>query len=182
MPRIAPLEPPYPVEVQGHFDAIMREAPPLMLFRTIATSPRAWARFRGGSLLDPGPLSLRERELVIDRTCALTGAEYEWGVHVAAFAKAARLTADEISATVHGGSAAEVWSPAEGALLAAVEALHARATLDDAEFAALRTHYAEDQVLEMMLLCGFYRTVAYLCRGLDLPLEPGAPRFPQPPG
>ncbi|HEY0650162.1 carboxymuconolactone decarboxylase family protein [Phenylobacterium sp.] len=179
MPRIAPLAPPYPDDVQGHFDAIMRGAPPLVLFRTLAKSPRAWAKFRGGSLLDRGPLSLRDRELVIDRTCALAGAEYEWGVHITAFAAAAKLTPDEIAATVHGGSAAPVWSPAERALLAAAEALHNRAALDDPEFAALRAHYDEDQVLEVLLLCGFYRTVAYVCRGLDLPLEPGGARFPR---
>ena len=177
MPRIAPLDPPYPADVQKSFDAIMQGAPPLMLFRTLAKSPRAWAKFRGGSLLDRGPLGLRERELVIDRTCALAGAEYEWGVHVTIFAAAARLTPDEIAATVHGGSAAPLWSPAERALLAAVEALHARAALSDAEFADLRAHYDEDQVMEVLLLCGFYRTVAYICRGLDLPLEANAARF-----
>lgn len=177
MPRIAPLDPPYPAEVQGQFDAIMRGAPPLVLFRTLARSPRAWAKFRGGGLLDRGPLGLRERELVIDRTCALADNEYEWGVHIRAFAAAARLTPDEIAATVHGGSAAPVWTSAERALLAAAEALHQRATLSDAEFAALRAHYDEDQVLEILLLCGFYRMVAYVCRGLDLPLEAGAARF-----
>ena len=31
-------------------------------------------------------LSLREREIVIDRVCARCGCAYEWGVHVAAFA------------------------------------------------------------------------------------------------
>ena len=177
MPRIAPLEPPYPADEQKSFDAIMHGAPPLSLFRTLAKSPRAWAKFRGGSLLDRGPLSLRDRELVIDRTCALAGNEYEWGVHIAIFAAAARLTPDEIAATVHGGSAAPVWSPAERALLAAAEALHARAALSDAEFADLRAHYDEDQVMEVLLLCGFYRMVAYVCRGLDLPLEPDAARF-----
>lgn len=177
MPRIAPLEPPYPDDVQGHFDAIMRGRPPLVLFRTLARSSRAWAKFRGGSLLDHGPLSLRDRELVIDRACALDGNEYEWGVHITAFAAAAKLTEGEIAATVHGGSAAPVWSPAERALLAAVEALHARVALSDGEFAALREHYDEDQVLEVLLLCGFYRMVAYICRGLDLPLETDAARF-----
>jgi hypothetical protein len=29
-----------------------------------------------------------------------------------------------------------------------------------------------------MLLCGFYRTVAYLSNGLKLPLEATAARFP----
>ena len=140
-PRIAPLEPPYPAEVQGHFDAIMRGAPPLLLFRTLAKSPRAWAKFRGGALLDRGPLSLRERELVIDRTSALSGNVYEWGVHIADFAAAAKMTPDEIAATVHGGAAAPVWSAAERALLSATEALHERAALTEAEFAALRAHY-----------------------------------------
>ena len=36
MSRIAPLEPPYPPEIQQQFDRIMRGAPPLMLFRVIA--------------------------------------------------------------------------------------------------------------------------------------------------
>lgn len=178
MPRIAPLEPPYADEVQQSFDAIMRGAPPLVLFRTVARSPRAWAKFRGASLLDRGPLSLRERELVIDRTCALAGCEYEWGVHVAAFGAAAGLTPDAVRATAAAGSAAPGWTEAERALLAAAEALHHRATLSDAEFAALRAHYDEDQVFEVLLLCGFYRMVSYVANGLALPLEDTAARFP----
>ena len=31
---------------------------------------------------------------------------------------------------------------------------------------------------EALLLCGFYRTVAYVANGLALPLEPTAARFP----
>lgn len=178
MPRIAPLEPPYPADIQANFDAIMQGAPPLVLFRTLVTSERAWRKFRAGSLLDRGPLGLRERELLIDRTCALAGNEYEWGVHVSAFAAAARLTPEEVAATAGEGSAAACWNPAERALLAAAEALHARAALSDAEFAALRAHYDEAQVLEAILLCGFYRMVSYVVGGLDLPLEPGAARFP----
>jgi len=177
MPRIAPLEPPYAADIQQAFDAIMRGAPPLVLFRTLATSERAWRKFRAGSLLDPGPLSLRERELVIDRTCALAGNEYEWGVHVAIFAGPAGLTPEEVAATAGEGSAARLWSEAERALLAAAEALHARARLSDPEFAALRAHYDEAQVLEVILLCGFYRMVSYVVGALDLPLEPGAARF-----
>ena len=58
MSRIAPLEPPYAPEIQEQFDRIMRGAPPLMLFRVIAGNARAWEKFRAGSLLDRGPLSL----------------------------------------------------------------------------------------------------------------------------
>src|SRR6202158_1117882 len=115
MSRIAPLEPPYAGEIQEQFDRIMRGAPPLVLFRVMAGHARAWEKFRGGSLLDRGPLSLREREIVIDRTCARTGCEYEWGVHVTAFAQAAHLTEEQIRATVLGKADAAGWSAAEQA-------------------------------------------------------------------
>src|ERR1700733_4499750 len=103
MSRIAGLEPPYAPEIREQFDRIMRGAPPLTLFRVLASNARAWEKFRAGSLLDPGPLALREREIVIDRTCALTGCEYEWGVHVAIFAGAANLSDAQVRATVLGG-------------------------------------------------------------------------------
>jgi alkylhydroperoxidase family enzyme len=179
MSRIAPLQPPYAPDIQEQFDRIMRGAPPLMLFRVMAGHTRAWDKFRAGGLLDPGPLSLRQREIVIDRTCALNACEYEWGVHVAIFAAAAQLSDTQVRATVLEDANAPCWSEAEQALIAAVDALHHRATLSEAEFKALSAHYNDDQVLEIMLLCGFYRTVSYLANGLALPLEDKAARFPR---
>jgi alkylhydroperoxidase family enzyme len=179
MSRISPLNPPYGPEIQAQFDQIMRGAPPLMLFRVVAGHARAWQKFRAGSLLDRGPLSLREREIVIDRTCARTGCEYEWGVHVATFAAAAHLTDEQVRATVLGDADAPCWSQSEQALVAAVDALHARATLSEAEFQALSAHYDDAKVFEIILLCGFYRTVSYLANGLALPLEEKAARFPR---
>jgi alkylhydroperoxidase family enzyme len=179
MSRIAPLGPPYAPEIQQQFDRIMRGAPPLTLFRVMAGHARAWEKFRAGSLLDPGPLSLREREIVIDRTAARNACEYEWGVHVAVFAAAADLTGEQVRATVLGEASDPCWSAAEQAMIAAVDALHARATLSDAEFKALSAHYDDDQILEIILLCGFYRTVSYLANALALPLEKTAARFPR---
>jgi alkylhydroperoxidase family enzyme len=180
MSRISLLDPPYAPDVQAAFDQIMPPGvPPLILFRAIATSERAWRKFRAGSLLDRGPLSLRDREIVIDRTCALTGCEYEWGVHINAFAAAARLSDDQVAATAAGPADAGCWSLAEQALIAAIDALHARSRLSDNEYAALASHYDRDQILEVVLLAGFYHTVAYIVGALDLPLEESAARFPQ---
>ena len=123
-------------------------------------------------------MSLREREIVIDRTCALARCEYEWGVHVAIFAAAAKLTDEQVRATVREGANAPCWSASEQALIAAVDALHHRATLSEDEFERLSAHYDEAKIFEIMLLCGFYRTVSYLANGLDLPLEASAARFP----
>ena len=179
VPRIAPLQPPYAPEIAEQFDRIMRGAPPLVLFRVMAGNARAWEKFRAGSLLDRGPLGLREREIVIDRTCARTGCEYEWGVHVSTFAAAAHLTEQQVRATVLGSATEACWSAAEQALIAAVDALHDRATLSEAEFTDLSAHYDEAKIFEIILLCGFYRTVSYLANGLALPLEDKAARFPE---
>src|SRR5690242_8529021 len=113
MCRIPPLEPPYAPEVQQSFDAIMKGREPLTLFRTIAVSDQAWTKFRAGSLLDRGPLSLREREIVIDRTTALANCEYEWGVHVAIYAEKAGLSGAQIAATRAATADAPCWSEAE---------------------------------------------------------------------
>jgi alkylhydroperoxidase family enzyme len=99
-------------------------------------------------------------------------------VHVATFSQAAHLTDEQVGATVLGSADAPCWSPAEQALIAAVDALHASATLDEAEFKALSAHYDDGKIFEIILLCGFYRTVSYLANGLALPLEPNAARFP----
>jgi alkylhydroperoxidase family enzyme len=178
MSRIAPASPPYAPEIQERFDRIMRGAQPILLFRVVASQARAWEKFSGGGLLDRGPLTLREREITIDRTCALNACEYEWGVHVTAFAQAAHLTDEQVRATVLGDADAPCWSEAEKVLIATADALHHRATLSEAEFAALKAHYDEAKILEIIQLCGFYRTVSYLANGLALPLEEFGARFP----
>lgn len=178
MCRIQPLEPPYTADIRHSFDRIMKGKEPLLLFRTIAVSERAWAKFRAASLLDRGPLGLREREIVINRTTALANCEYEWGIHVAVYAERAHLTNEQVDATRNAEPSALCWSDAEQTLIMAVDAPHARATLDSSEFDRLREHYDDEQILELLMLCGFYRTVSYIANALDLPLEPAARRFP----
>jgi len=102
-PRIQALIPPYADGVQQDFDRIMPPGiPPLTLFRTVGQNPRVLSRMIAGGLLDKGSISVRAREIVILRTCALCGAEYEWGVHVAAFSSKAGFTPTQVAATVHG--------------------------------------------------------------------------------
>jgi alkylhydroperoxidase family enzyme len=180
MSRIAPLEPPYPPEIQAAFDAIMPPgADPLVLFRTLAVNGRVYARFRAGGLLDRGLLSLRQREIVIDRTCALNRCEYEWGVHMAIFAAKAKLTPRQIEATVDGGEAE--WSEDERLLLDVCDELDRTRTLSDALWARLAAAFTAEQILEIIALVGFYRTVSLHANALALPLEPNAPRFPKAP-
>ncbi|AYC31810.1 carboxymuconolactone decarboxylase family protein [Pseudomonas cavernae] len=178
MARINPLNQPYPDEVQAVFDKIMGTGvPPLLLFTTIASSDRAWRKFRGGSLLEGTLLTLRQRELAINRICARTGCEYEWGVHVWAFGQAAGLTRDEVTGTLEVPLRSGQWRDDEAALLETIDALHERAALSDEEFARISEHFDNNQILEVMMLAGFYRTVSYIANGLALPLEPNSAKF-----
>ena len=130
MPRIAPAEPPYEPQVAAALERIMPPGvPPLLLFRTMARSPRVFARMFAGGLLDKGPLSLRQREIVIDRTTARLGCEYEWGVHIAFFAERAGFTAEQVAATVADAGDATCWTPEEQCLIALVDDLVDRRTI-----------------------------------------------------
>ena len=179
MSRIEPLAKPYPEAFAAAMAATMPPgAEPLALFTTVGKSPRAWEKFSGGSLLGRGPLSLRDREIVIDRTTAKTGCEYEWGIHVALFGPKAGLTPEQIASTVHGWADDGHWAANEAALICAVDALLMDKRLSDAEHDRLAAHYDEAQRLEIVQLVAFYHGVALICGAFAIPLEAGMPRFP----
>ena len=175
--RIAPSEPPYAAPVQASFDRVMRGAPPLLLFRCVARNPRVLERMMAGGLLDRGSISLRLRELIILRTTARCGAEYEWGVHVAVYGGAAGWTPAELAATRVVPADAAAWSREEALAIALADALHERQDIDDALWGELQAAYADEQLIEMIMLAGLYHAVSFLCRGLRLPPEPFAARF-----
>jgi alkylhydroperoxidase family enzyme len=178
LPRIAPAEPPFSADMQALLDRTMRGAPPLVLFTTLARDPRLFGKFFAASLLDRGQLTPRQREIVIDRTTALCGAEYEWGVHVAVFGAHAGLTPAQVHSLVHGGPQDDCWPDEERPLLQLCDALHADCDVDDALWATLRQQFSEAAMLELLMLAGLYRMVSGLCKALRLALEPGAARFP----
>lgn len=149
-PRIAPAQAPYPSSVARTLERLKTPGDqPLSLFRTLARDERLFARFTGGGLLDPGHLSLREREIVIHRVCALNGAAYEWGVHAAIFAGPAGLDAEQLAATTTPG-VAPCWDPRAALLIAFCDAVNARADIDDALWTRLAETFSEEARIELM--------------------------------
>src|SRR5256885_16514002 len=136
--RVDPVSPPYSPELQT---VSVRSMPPgtapLALFTTLARVPRVYHRFRAGSLLDRGPISLRHREIVIDRTCARCGCAYEWGVHIAFFQQRAALTPEQVRATVHGNADDPAWNAEERLLIRLVDELHDSASVSEELWNAL---------------------------------------------
>jgi alkylhydroperoxidase family enzyme len=178
-PRVAAAVGPYSPQIEARLAALMPPGlQPLLLFRVLARDERLFARFMGGGLLDPGHLTLRQREIVIDRVTARCGSEYEWGVHAKFFARRAGLDEAQLRSLVHGDAGDACWAPPEALLIRLCDGLHATCDVDDGLWSELRAVFSEEAVLELLLLAGFYRTVSYLTNALRLPLEAYGARFP----
>ncbi|GJL92928.1 carboxymuconolactone decarboxylase family protein [Hyphococcus sp.] len=178
--RISPAEPPFSAAVQKTLDRLMPPGvPPLALFTMLARDERLFAKFMGGGLLDKGHLTLRQREIVIDRVTAQCGSEYEWGVHAAFFADKAGLGADERYSLVHGGATDPCWTDQRDAMLIRLcDALHQDCSISDDLWDQAAKDFTAEALLEILMLAGFYRTVSYLTNATALPLEKFAARFP----
>jgi alkylhydroperoxidase family enzyme len=176
--RIAPAPMPLPGDMAEAVGAIMRGASPLALFTTMARDRRLFFKFFNSGLLDRGHLTIRQREIVIDRVTASCGAEYEWGVHVAVYAEKAGLTEVQVASLVTGGADDACWDQADSVLIRLCDALQETCAIDDVLWSALTANHSDEAILELIMLAGTYRTVSYLVNGLRLPLEAGARRFP----
>jgi alkylhydroperoxidase family enzyme len=183
-PRIPPLEPPYePATAEMLVKWMPRDSglDPLRLFRTLAVHESLFARMRplGAGILGHGLLEPRVRELMILRTCARCGAEYEWGVHATVFAEAVGLTPAEVQATV-AGDANDPARPSERdqAVIRAADELHDTAGLSDATYAHLERHFTAPQILELTITAGWYHTISFVINAAGVQLEPWAARLP----
>jgi 4-carboxymuconolactone decarboxylase len=185
MPRIAPVEPPYAQETAAMLARWMppgSDAEPLLLFRTLAVHPELAARMRplGAAILAHGAVAPRLREVMIQRTCALCGAEYEWGVHAVAFAATVGLSEEQLASTAAGSAADDVWSSIERAVFRLADELHEGSDVSAELFAELEHHFTPAQILELVVTAGWYHTISYVISAARVQLEPWAVRFPAP--
>jgi len=149
------------------------------VIRTLVRHPdllSAWLGL-GTKLLFSERLSSRERELAVLRVARRTSAAYEWGGHALA-AQAAGMTAAEIRAVLDDTAA---WSSSEAALLQAVDELCADNCVSDTTWAALSATRDDQQVIEVLVLTGFYRMNAGILNSLGVQPDSGMPSFGEPP-
>jgi len=151
----------------------------LQLFRVFANSLR-FANGKGPiNLLDKdSPLSLREREIVILRVTANNNCEYEWGVHVATFAAAAKLSDEQIRASCKEADGS-CWSATERLLIRCVDQLGAHSIIEQHTYQQFQLQWSLEQQLEILALCGNYHLISLVANTTRLPPEPMAVRFPQ---
>lgn len=178
--NLIPLEAPYPSDVAK----ILASYPQtdgyiLKLFRTFATSIRFLTKGVPNLLDKDSPLSLRDREIAILRVTANRNCEYEWGVHVSIFSKAAGLTAEQVRATRLGTATNPAWQTDAQTLVAVVDALCTEGQLTPHLRERFQTQWEPAQQLEIMALCGTYQTVSFVANVAQLEGEDFGAKFPQ---
>jgi alkylhydroperoxidase family enzyme len=182
-PRIEPVRPPYDEDIERQLETWMppgASVEPLALFRTLVVHPELASRMRplGSALLAHGLLNPRDREIVVLRTCARAGAEYEWGVHAVAFASRVGVTDAEVSATATRGPGDPAWTDHDRLLIRLVDELHETAAITDELWAELANEFTAPQLLELIVTTGWYRTLSYVINAIGIEREPWARRFP----
>ena len=178
---LQPVEAPFSPEVAAALDRYpkAKDGSIIRLFRVFANSLRFLTKKGVLNLLDPdSPVSLRHREIVILRVTANNNCEYEWGVHVAAFARAARLTDAQVRATRMARSDAACWTREEQLLIRCVDELCRDASIEDATYERFQETWDLAQQLEILALCGNYHLVSFVANTARVELEPGTATFP----
>ena len=181
-PRLVPLEPPYDVAIADQLSSMTPAGQaPIALFRILvhnqplAEAMTRWGRYELGRSLS---LSLRDREIVIDRTCARCGCEYEWGVHVSYFSGRARLDPAQITSLTVGSADDTCWVDLRDRLLIrAVDSLHDTSDIPDDLWDDLASGFTAAELLDLLVLCGWYHSISFTARAARLRPEPGAPTF-----
>ncbi|MEX1036300.1 MAG: carboxymuconolactone decarboxylase family protein [Sneathiella sp.] len=125
------------------------------------------------------PLPMRQREIVNLRITANRDCEYEWGVHVAAFAAHVEFSPEQIQAMRLEKSDASCWPEEEQLLIRVVDEICETTTLSDATLAKFQSVWTLEQQLEIIALCGTYHTISFTANIARIDGEDFAARFPE---
>ena len=114
-------------------------------------------------------LAQRLRELAILRTSARIGSDFEWSHHFKG-AQTVGVTADEARAVRDddlGG-----FSDAERCVIELADAIEQK-NVDDALWARARSFFSEGELLDLVMIAGFYGFASRMTLALDVKVDPG---------
>jgi len=145
--------------------------PVLNLYRILANQPPALGAFlqmsgyiRGASSLAPGL-----RELVILATAYELGDPYEVAHHTDAAARAG-VAPEKVAAVAPGGSLDSLSASERCAVEFARQVALSR-TCDDSTFALLQSLFTREQIVDLVVTCGWYHLCAVILGSLQVELE-----------
>jgi hypothetical protein len=102
---------------------------------------------------------------------------YEFGQHTV-IGQQAGLTAEEVRRLAH--ESLDGWSDEDQALIAMADELCRDNLVSDSTWAKLAQRWSEPELIELLIVAGFYRLVSGFLNSAGVQLEPGTPGWPEP--
>lgn len=171
-PRVGPVTEPDEEQAQA-LAAVMASAHgrPANIFATMAHHPVLLKRFNvlGGLFMSRNLIPPRDRELVILRVAWRLNCAYEWTQHQP-LAVGLGMNMDELHELTRESPAA---AERDQAILQFADELLQRTTVDDAAWFAVAEFFDDAQMLELVMLIGFYRMAAGFLNAVGVQVEEG---------
>lgn len=143
------------------------------LYRVLGIAPRmfrAWIDFAWPLRLNAGT-SRQLRELMILRGAQISQTDYEWAHHIP-LALEAGVSQEKIDALSCGPSSDAFAKDEKAALRLAEEVTRGPAASAEC-ITALKEHFNDAEVVELVLTASFYVCVGRFLKSMDVDLEPG---------
>ena len=92
--------------------------------------------------------------------------------------RAGGLSGPQITSLAHGGAGDPCWTDERDRLLIeAADALHDDADIGDDLWHRLARVFSEEQLLDLLMLAGWYHAISFTANAARVAREEGAPRF-----
>jgi len=153
---------------------------PLNIFGVLGRHPKLLKRFNllGGFLLNKGLVPEREREIVILRIGWNARARYEFGQHTLIGRRCGLTDAEIVALTLPATD--HDWSDDDRALIALADELADDDCVGDGTWQRLANRWDDAELVELLVLAGFYRMVSGFLNSAGVQLDDGVPGFPEP--
>lgn len=125
----------------------------------------------GGTLLGKLKLDPKLRELCLLHAVRLEGGDYEWQQHVP-IARDLGATAAQIDALAAGQDTGECFTPAEAAALRLTREAVVNVRASEEAVADARRYFSEREIVELIIMAGFYIMLARLTETLGVENDP----------
>lgn len=125
----------------------------------------------GAAQFGSGSLPPTDRELAILTTASCFGAAYELSQHEQISASVGVTAAQRAAVAVQDWDCPEL-SPSQQALVSFLAAVADDRTVPDAVFDEVQHHYTEQQIVEAVVLLGYYFMIARVTTVFGIPQDP----------
>ncbi len=144
----------------------------LNAFRALLNNPAITLAQSGmaGALMGSKTLDPRLRELVILRTGWRTKSEYEFVQHVGV-SRRMKMTDEEILG-VRNPAECKAYNDIDRAVIAMADELHDHSQVSAKTWAALEKAFSAAQLVELILVAGFWHMMAGFLKTAEIPLDP----------